>query len=930
MANDNYDGLKKDGDLKLSEEDVSLLRYYQNTYGYLSPALLTRVFRGDGEAAYIAARIIEAHEGHFDPYSNSMDDIYDLIERSMDLGYDAPEEGPELDALNEAIRSYDIHRTSDDADKVPGQILFPADTDFDPAADGLTDPSEDAADYYLYMKDKYPYLSARLLVSAFNGDSRAASEISRMLDYESDSSEPTLSNERYGWMSISCDSSDWEEIAEKGISCISSSEGHEPPRDDVSLTNSAIDLLMSSVDNSTREDHIRQKRAYRYFKKAALMGNPKAQHFLAGCYLNGRGAAKDEIKGIQWLETAAALGYEEAIEDLYRIEPEKLRTAEMLMNRGPADQSEISAAEDTGSQQDTASDDTFSFEDLRPRFESETAFYNFKLAIQRGILPRERLTDAVLGTGDDPGYDAYYMAKALENDGDSFISLQEELYIKSAEYGYVPAYSKLASYYYGDGDVDCDEDEALKWARKGADCGDADCLYILGKLALDSYVEDEIPEGPFELLTRAAEKGHGGAMYELSDLYWAFSYKRLKGKTPMRNYRTAIDWLLKAKDAGYEPEDDVEIDYQLETMAEYVRNQDEDDRDPKIASLREKAESGDVRAQFELGQYHYSLASADKRHLREAEYWLSAAADSGDAEMQYALYDFLWHTASETWEFKPAVGWLQRAAAQGYTPAAYELAVLKHDYQYHELVEPDPYGAEKTLEGLAEDGFAPAYCRLGLWALETDGLGLTKPNYKKAVKWLEKTCEYDDKDLRPYFTLEKVKAALKDSKDKLKEEKAAQEKAETQKKTEAQENALTRQKKERSFDLSLFWEEHSLQCWGILAAIGVLAFKWLYTGLGGSVFGLFGKSTPTLPVHGFAHFLLMVLSVVGIFYCTFVAVSFAGMYIGLEGLLAYPAMFCALFILASKKYLIVNKITLIAVGVIIAIHLIAIIADKRS
>ncbi|MBO4220000.1 MAG: sel1 repeat family protein, partial [Clostridia bacterium] len=865
MANENTDELKKDDGswsgvfpdgFDLSEDDARLFRYYRQTYGYLSAKLLARIFLGDGEAAYIAARIIENHEGSYSPISNAADDILDLLEKSLDLGYEAPEEGPELDALNEAISTFDLG--CPEKDETPVQIRFPVEFERDPVADGLTDPSEDDIDYYLYMLDQYPYLPSDLLISAFNGDSEAASRISRMLEMEADSlsdlSRPTLSKEKHGWLEVYSDSSDWKEIAEKGIRNLPVTEVREPPRDAEALLKEANWMFFFSGDDSPRKEHILHKRAYRYFRKAALMGNAKAQTSLSACYSMGIGTRKDEIKAIKWLEIAAALGDEEARTSLIFADPEKRRAADMIENHGPLYQpgtspegsgtisaSDRSIQEEDASQQDPGTDDA-SLEALRPNFSSESTFYQFILLTQRGLLPLERLTDAILGTGDDPGYDAFYMAEALDKYGQTYWRLQEDLYLRSAGHGYVPAYSKLAGIYYGDGSY-CDERAALKWARKGAKCGDAYCLYILAKLAMDSGVEDEISEEPFDLLTSAAEIGNGAAMYELAGLYSESIYAPLKGKTPMLNYREAREWLLKAKDAGYVVEDDVDIDYQLEVIDEDIRLQDEEDRDPEIARLRKEAENGDKQAQAELGRRLHSLASADKRHLANAEYWLEAAAEGGDAEAQYELYHLLWNNASETWEFRKAAGWLQRAAYQGLVPAAYELAVLQSDHHYDELVETDTYNAKKRLTELAENGYAPALCKLGFMALEEDDLGLIKPDYKEAVKWLEMACAHSGDELKPFFSKEKVETALKEAKDKLKE-------AEAQKKAEA------RHEKVRSFDLSLFWSEHSLQCWGILAAIGVLVFKWLYTGLGGSVFGLFGKSTPTLPVHGFAHFLL--------------------------------------------------------------------------
>ena len=908
---DSLEDLKSFDPSKLDDSDKEL--YLSITDGrYSIPrVLVVKAFSGDGEAANMIAELIDYQTRNLydygDDYYSHPDEIEDchaMLRKAADLGY-----GPAREKL-EQLLAESGSSSDDEVSELSASSSEEYEWDFD--SYGLGNLSEKEKKYFSRIMDEYSTVSLSDMIGAFKGDGesayRVAADIENEYEYAHSSRDDSdaVMQDAYEFYQRSASlgygsAAEWLSVFDPDHEETDVSDDAQAPDETLSdsVLNSAFSGGFGTLNRHDFEMYTRIRDGYGFVPAALLTdafnGDAKAAYDVAVLIENEAKAAEEAG------DPQRARSLRGDAHSMYEISSD----------RGYAPAQEIVPP--------------LSSEELRPLFADEDVLLDFEKLLRSKRFPREQLLNAVLGTDDNAAADAFTIAGEIEKTLiGQYRDVAGSLFCMAAKRGHVPAYSRAAHYYFDGYQVPADTDTALGWLRKGADLGDPGSLFSLAELTLDDEeLWPKIPEDTVDLYLRAAEKGSAEAMYALYELYEDDTLPDLKGRRPLRDCRKAREWLLKAKDAGYEFEDEDDFDYLLECLDTEIEDEEEEDKDPRVADIRKKAYTGDVKAQIQLGEFYRSVAAA-RDDYSLAEYWLSAAADSGDAETQYALYDFLWHTASETWEFKPAVGWLQRAAAQGYTPAAYELAVLKHDYQYHELVEPDPYGAEKTLEGLAEDGFAPAYCRLGLWALETDGLGLTKPNYKKAVKWLEKACEYDDKNLRPYFTLEKVKAALKDSKDKLKEEEAAQ------KKTEAQEKAVTRQKKERSFDLSLFWEEHSLQCWGILSAIGVLVFKWLYTGLGGSVFGLFGKSTPTLPVHGFAHFLLMVLSVVGIFYCTFVAVSFAGMYIGLEGLLAYPAMFCALFILASKKYPIVNKITLIAVGVIIAIHLIAIIADKRS
>lgn len=157
--------------------------------------------------------------------------------------------------------------------------------------------------------------------------------------------------------------------------------------------------------------------------------------------------------------------------------------------------------------------------------------------------------------------------------------------------------------------------------------------------------------------------------------------------------------------------------------------------------LREKAESGDPSAQYELGRFHDRGTDDFPADPREAALWYLSAAEAGDPTAQLAigtLYDMghgiapdpeqaeRWLTAaaeqgvveaqkilgvlylgkgSLPYEPERSIQWMTRAAEQGDGEAMFHLSVA-----YHKGVEvaPDPEMSERWLERSVEAGFGPA------------------------------------------------------------------------------------------------------------------------------------------------------------------------------------------------------------------------------
>jgi len=157
--------------------------------------------------------------------------------------------------------------------------------------------------------------------------------------------------------------------------------------------------------------------------------------------------------------------------------------------------------------------------------------------------------------------------------------------------------------------------------------------------------------------------------------------------------------------------------------------------------LREKAESGDPSAQYELGRFHdrgtdhfpadpreaalwylsaaeagepaaqlaigtlYDMGHGIAPDPEQAERWVTAAAEQGSVEAQKFLGVLYLGKGSLPYEPERSIQWMTRAAEQGDGEAMFHLSVA-----YHKGVEvaPDPEASERWLHRAVEAGFGPA------------------------------------------------------------------------------------------------------------------------------------------------------------------------------------------------------------------------------
>jgi TPR repeat protein len=166
--------------------------------------------------------------------------------------------------------------------------------------------------------------------------------------------------------------------------------------------------------------------------------------------------------------------------------------------------------------------------------------------------------------------------------------------------------------------------EAVQWFEKSAEQGNTAAQMCLAIALLDGRgVEPDAKRG-LELMTRAAEGGQVEAMFRLGQLY-------RKDERIDKDSSKAESWLRRAGIRGHGT-----------AMLALAQLLTEDLSTPDYigaaAVLREAAERGDARAQFELGRF-YAAGNGVAQDVIEAKRWFLKAAQSGVAEARQALMD---------------------------------------------------------------------------------------------------------------------------------------------------------------------------------------------------------------------------------------------------------------------------------------------------
>ena len=458
--------------------------------------------------------------------------------------------------------------------------------------------------------------------------------------------------------------------------------------------------------------------------------------------------------------------------------------------------------------------------------------------------------------------------------------------------------------------------EAYRLASESAETGNAEGQFILGLIFFEGRITQRDDDKAFGLLKNAAEQGHAEAQHYLGSCYY-------DGRGTEKDLYTAREWFRKAADNGYKQAETV-LNGINKIIGEAERQDD----------LHTRADAGDAEAIRTIALESYKKAHDSQDYYndlyREAEKWLTLAAENGDAECMFDLFVCRFRKANSTLDdnkrsagIKEAFELLKKVAFEkGYGPALLELGA---SYQSGKYITKSQEEAFKCFEKGAEVG--QIQCMHSLSYCYDLGRG-TQEDLEKAIQWAQAAYdatkntadsrhEYEDhlnklRKKKSDIEFEAELAKIREDSRKEKEEKQRRAR---------EEEELRRKQEAFSLDLGFFFEDTKFQWFGILAAVGVVLFTISYKALGAGLF-----QEPTIEVHGLFRFFLILLSGAGIMFCTYVSLLSVTMPIGLEGLITYPALICSLFIIVMlHDHPQIYTYTFYAAGAVIAINLLIII-----
>ena len=101
-------------------------------------------------------------------------------------------------------------------------------------------------------------------------------------------------------------------------------------------------------------------------------------------------------------------------------------------------------------------------------------------------------------------------------------------------------------------------------------------------------------------------------------------------------------------------------------------------QEPSLAELKQKAEQGDSKAQFNLGVIHAHGKDVPQDY-QEAARWFRLAVEQGHAEAQFDLGVIHEHGRGVLQDYQEAARWYRAAADQGLSSGQYNLGVMYDD-----------------------------------------------------------------------------------------------------------------------------------------------------------------------------------------------------------------------------------------------------------
>ena len=355
------------------------------------------------------------------------------------------------------------------------------------------------------------------------------------------------------------------------------------------------------------------KEAARFFEMAARKEHREAQRYLAECFHNGQGVAKDRNKAVFWYEKAAALGDADArcMLGVIYASTDKEKSLSFFRAAGNHPGALLALAV---YKKDTAR--------LKELFKScpektlrkfEPLFSDAHFLLGKEAYKQQKTVEAFVHFSKitsltDPEAQLFL--------GDVFASRGDEVslhlafvwYQKAAAGNSKTALYKLGLCFFNGKGTPQDKAKALGYLRKAAAQNSTEALYLCGKILNDKA-----------LLEKAAASGHREAQFTLARAY-ASSRESVK----------AFSWYRQAALQGH-PEAQL-------LLAGCYADAAGTEKDMKKAEewYLKAAENGSVQAQFALAQIYERTPDG----MEKAKEWYLKAAENGSVQAQFALAGF--------------------------------------------------------------------------------------------------------------------------------------------------------------------------------------------------------------------------------------------------------------------------------------------------
>ncbi|MBD1433910.1 sel1 repeat family protein [Sphingobacterium sp. DN00404] len=266
--------------------------------------------------------------------------------------------------------------------------------------------------------------------------------------------------------------------------------------------------------------------AMRWYRKAADLGNPRAQTNLGLSYRNGEGVAQDYTEALRLFHLAAAQGYANGQNSLgtmyeygYGVSQDYKEAVRLYL---------ISANQGNEYAQNNLGNMYYNGRGVSQDYEEAIKWY-LKAAAQ----------------GHTAGINNVGLAYRKGHGVTQDYSEAMRWYLKSVDLGNTSAMVTIGYMYNVGEGVTKNDVEAVKWYRKAAELGDETAQTNLGIMYDNGDGVEKDQREAHRWYLKAANQGHAGAQYSV-----AYNYDEGFGVDAI-NWETAVEWYRKSTENGH-------------------------------------------------------------------------------------------------------------------------------------------------------------------------------------------------------------------------------------------------------------------------------------------------------------------------------------------------------------------------------------------